>query len=824
MSAPTPVKRRSESPFSGAPASSRRSRVALSTTLPLLLLLLPAICISQPKHEILVLHSYHKNFEWTDSEMSGLHDQLMAGGMQFESYIEYLDTKRFPDPERLGIVLDGLVEKYWNKEFDAVVTADDNALYFLLENREALAPGVPVVFCGINTDPAPALVGVSGVTGVLEGVSLRETIDVALDLHPGTREIVVAYDRTTTNLALIERMETIEPDYSGRVDFRYLEAESMEDLITETSLLGPGSIVLFLNISLGLSGSFLDYHESIARVREAVAVPLYSSWDFYMGHGIVGGRMTNGRMQGATAGAMVNRILRGTPADSIPILTESPNQFMFDDVELRRFGVDHDRLPPGSTIINQPHNFYEINRRIIHIVAGVLFFLVAAIFVLAHNILQRRRAERALLAERGRLKRALAHESLLAESAELLNMTDDHRSVLGRLLERMIEEMRLDKVSLYSFAENTKRSSVIESRVSERGVVIPDEDIVYFGPDDGVYTRILRNERIVVDDIATMAPYAREICLKREIGSVVILPVQVAGRIMGVLGFSRIKPHNWRSDEIAVFATMADMVANAWERQEQIRARREAEQRHIEAVRTLEESVRMASLGVMAAGITHEISQPLNAIKVTTDSALFWDKHHDGEIPERIKTKLRQISDGAERIDAIVRHMRRFRTTREELRPVDMNAAVRSAFSLVESQVHAHGIACRLELCRGPLWVLADELQMEQIVINMAINAVHALDEVDHKEKMIRIVTRDEGESAWLEVHDNGVGLPEEEGFSIFDPFFSTRTEGIGTGLGLAIVKLFVESFGGEIRHQDNDDGGASFLLRLNPATAGGGG
>ena len=770
--------------------------------------------------EILVLNSYHRGFEWSESTLAGLTEELDESGFEYELFVENLDTKRFPSPRLPSTLVPYLKNKYAGRGFAAVLISDDNALRFFISYRDSIAPGVPGVFCGVNASPESLPKNISGLTGVFEAVDLRSTIEVALDLHPETREIVVVDDMTSTNLALRDRLKTLIPNFENRVRIRFLEAKSTDQVLHEAEQLGANSLILLLAFSHDEQGEFLEYKESISLLRAATTVPIYSCWDFYLGFGVVGGMMTNGHMQGISAGVVARRILAGEDVDSIPFQTDSPNQFMFDDQELKRFGIDAEDLPEGSVVINVPPSFYEVNRRTIQAVSTVASIMALVILVLATNIMKRRRAEAELIAERGRLRRALSQESLMADAADLLNSTDDFRTVLDDLLNLLMRKLDVDRISLRSLSPSSRTSRLITSKLSRRGETIREPASIDADEVAEVYALLLRGERFVNNDVSTLPEDLRSHYSSRNIRSLVLLPVKVAGIVKGVLALAMVESYCWRDDELSTFNTLSDMVGNSWERHDQTTARLEAEQKHTEAIQELEASSRMASLGVMAAGITHEINQPLNAIKVTTDSAIFYAGRNPGSIPERIMETLNKIAGGADRIDAIVRHMRNFRITpgSESVGSVDLNQSIRNAVTLVERQIYDHGVDSRIELSADSPLVIGHELQIEQILINLVANAIKSLESVSRTDKYIRIVTRIDDQGAWLEVHDNGVGLPDEDDYSIFDPFFSSRPVGEGSGLGLAIVKRFVTGFGGEILHGDNADGGASFRIRFRVA------
>jgi signal transduction histidine kinase len=253
--------------------------------------------------------------------------------------------------------------------------------------------------------------------------------------------------------------------------------------------------------------------------------------------------------------------------------------------------------------------------------------------------------------------------------------------------------------------------------------------------------------------------------------------------------------------------------------QDECTAREEAEEKQVEAVKHAERSARMASIGVMAAGVTHEINQPLNAIKVTADSIQYWHRRNPGVLPQDFVDQLGIITKSVKRIVEIIQHMRAFWVVPHApgVSDVNINKAVRNAFSLTRQQILAHGINHRFLLdTASPAPVFKGNLiHIEQIIVNLLVNAIRALDEKDASNKEITVTTQRQDQWVVLEIEDNGPGLPEVDVNKLFDPFFSTDTSGEGMGLGLAIVKRYIDKYNGTIKVRNQPEGGAVFTIKF---------
>lgn len=250
--------------------------------------------------------------------------------------------------------------------------------------------------------------------------------------------------------------------------------------------------------------------------------------------------------------------------------------------------------------------------------------------------------------------------------------------------------------------------------------------------------------------------------------------------------------------------------------------RKKAESDMLEARALLASNERLNALGIMAAGIAHEINQPLNSLKVLADGMLYW--YQQGvtpEVSEAMET-FQEISKQAERIDAIIKHTRSIVKGRQsdKLVPCNLNQAVEDSLLLFSSQFAARGIRLTKNMSIDLPQILGGRTQLEQVVINLLSNAIQALDSVQKPDKRISIATGKSRGNVFLTVSDNGAGISKELRSRVFDPFFTTKSAGQGMGLGLSIVHTIVTACGGQVRIEDNKPSGVSFRIEF-PAVAG---
>ena len=233
---------------------------------------------------------------------------------------------------------------------------------------------------------------------------------------------------------------------------------------------------------------------------------------------------------------------------------------------------------------------------------------------------------------------------------------------------------------------------------------------------------------------------------------------------------------------------------------------------------------RLASLGTMAAGVGHEINNPLTWVmgNITLALEILQDMGTEAQMEplSGVLDALEEASAGTTRVSAIVHDLQLF--SRVDDTPgatADPNQVVQSTSRMLRNELK-HRTEFELDLSPVPK-VVGDAPRIGQILTNLIVNALHALPDRPLRQNLIRVSTRLEGERVVLSVYDNGVGVPPALRSRIFDPFFTTKDVGSGTGLGLSICHSLVTRLGGRIELDSDPDRGTVFRVFLVPATTG---
>ncbi len=234
---------------------------------------------------------------------------------------------------------------------------------------------------------------------------------------------------------------------------------------------------------------------------------------------------------------------------------------------------------------------------------------------------------------------------------------------------------------------------------------------------------------------------------------------------------------------------------------------------------------RLATIGTLAAGVGHEINNPLTFIASNVEHAIEAIEALGGSSPSaqllEIGAVLQEVRDGAERIRKIVRGLRAFAREDAAATPTDVASAIHVSVNMASHELRPRA---SLELALAPVpKVLADEAQLAQVFVNLLVNAAQAFPRDDPEKNKVIVTTSTRGGDVVVEVTDNGPGVPTRILSRIFDPFFTTKAPGQGTGLGLSISQSVIASLGGQISCESTPRG-ATFRVVLPAAAADPGG
>jgi ABC-type uncharacterized transport system substrate-binding protein len=392
------------------------------------------VCVgntSSRRQKVLVLHSYHQGLEWTDNITGGINESFSPYTKTYEVYYEYLDSKRNSGQDYFNTLYQLQKAKHQNKEYSIILVSDNNALNFAIEHGKELYGDIPMVFCGINNFKPELLAGRRNVTGVAENTDFEGTIQLIRELHPERKNITVIVDQTPTGMAI---QNSLIPVFSKfpELTFVFYQDFLLSEVNERLRGLGPQDVIFLTAFNRDRDGNYISYTEGAEMIRSATDVPIFGSWEFYLGDGIIGGIITRGVDQGRMAAKMALTILDGKSPSDVPIEYSGPTVPMFDHHQLDRFDISPGRLPEGSYIINTPPTWLQRNAKLL-LMLLVVFGIIVLAMGLRLFLLRRRTLRIAAMADMLEEKVNQRTEQLEAEKTKLKETLAQVRTLQGLL-------------------------------------------------------------------------------------------------------------------------------------------------------------------------------------------------------------------------------------------------------------------------------------------------------------------------------------------------------------------------------------------------------
>jgi len=666
-------------------------------------------------------------------------------------FYEALDTFRIPTDKYEEELVRLLQRKYSGERIDLIYAFNRSALKFLLNHRGELFSNTPVVFIAYEMKRVSDLSLGANVTGVGGRVELSPTLDIALALQPQTKRVVVVAGKTPADTAFVEQARQEFSPYAGKVEFSYLTGLPIEELRTNLASLPDQSIVFYLWVSAGSAPQTSTNPELISLLAPSSSAPIYGTSQSYLGSGMIGGRLVDFEALGTRAGEMGLRILAGERPENIPPQT-IPSATMFDWRELRRWGIDEARLPAGSIVSFKEFSVWELYKWRIIAAISIIVLQALGIVWLLFTRAKRRQAEE-------------AKDKLAA----IVETSDD--AILSETLEGIIISWNAGAEKIYGYSANEivgQHVSILappELKTEVEGIV---ERLSRGGSVDHLETQRLSKEGVRIDVSLTISPIRNE-----------------RGLIMGASTIAR-----------------------------DITIRKKAEVEELQHRTELAHLSRVTMLGELSGSLAHELNQPLTAILSNAQAAQRFLAHDDVDLDE-VRDILGDIVKQDKRAGEVIHRLRLLlKKSKVEHQLLDLNDVVSEVLKLVRNDLLNQRVTGQMELAPDLPAVVGDRVQLEQVVLNLVMNGCDAIATGPAGDRKLIIRTGlNNGDGICVSVTDQGVGLLPDNLEKVFDPFFSTKPNGMG--LGLSVCRTIITAHGGKLWAANNADRGATFYFTI---------
>jgi PAS domain S-box-containing protein len=665
---------------------------------------------------------------------------------------EFLDSIRFPEAEQESAMERFLGERHRSHRPDVVVAAGPQALHFMMRRREALFPGVPLVFCGVSPSQVQELDPADNIAGRPMEWSIAPLLESLPTIRPGIRKILLVVGSTQFDENLYQdALGKIDP-FRSRYEFEASRGENLEDLLDRVSNLPNDTLVFYLSYFSTPDGQTMVPQDVAGRLATASRVPVICVYDTYIGGGVLGGSVVPFREEGYFLGQLVKQVLDAGSAREVGILPPGKPRLVFDGRALRRFAWAPASLPPEAEIRHRPQSLWEAHRKSVLLGSGAILLQSALIVGLVGARIRQRRAEKGRQQSESRFTGVFRGSPA---SISIIRQSD------GRIIDVNPAWERITGVTREHALGRSHLELGFKFEDSGKGQTFPD-CLAANSPLRGFEQRL----RLPKGE-------SRLLSLSTEL-------VNLNGE--------------------ACYITMAQDITD----------RREA----AEARQKLQHASRLGMLGELAASIAHEVNQPLGAILSNADAASMLLELPEPPIHE-IREILSDIRRDDLRASGVISQVRSMITKGEsQMIALDPAELAEGVAAIVRPDCLRRLIDFECDIAQDLPMICGEKGRIEQVLLNLLLNAMDTLKPIEpHLRKIRMAVGLAAHGMIEISVTDTGPGIPPDLMERIFENFFSTKSEGMG--LGLALSRSIAESHGGQLIAGNSPGAGAIFRLTL---------
>ena len=579
---------------------------------------------------VMILHSFGPRFKpWSDYERT-IRSEISR---QWRKPVDFLDhslvNARQDDEESEASFVEYLRTLYANRPVDLIVAIGAPSANFIQRHRQRLFPTTPMVFTAVEQRRVQYDKLTENDTVVAVAHDFPAAFENILRVLPLTKTIAIVNGASPNEKFWLEEMRRELAPLTGRVELRWYDELSFENILIDAARLPPHSAIFWHLMNVDAAGVAHETNEALNKLSSSANAPIFSYDGSFFGEAIVGGPMHSVLQSSRIAAAVAIRILNGERAGDIKTPPTGFAAPVFDWRQMQRWGISESNLPAGSTVFFREPTAWDRYSWQIAFITAVILIQAALISILLQEHRRRQRAE-----------------------------------------------------------------------------------------------------------------------------------VQARQRM--------------------------------------------AELAHVN---------RFSTAGELTASIAHEINQPLGSILTNAETA---DAILDSPNPDiaELKDIVKDILQDDRRASEVIRRMRSLlKKAPFELKNLDLNDIVRDTAYFLSSIAVGRKVELSSVIAPEALPILGDRIQLQQVILNLVVNGIDAMKDTPSEERVIGIRTSRVENFAELSVSDRGPGIAEDNLKEVFEPFFSSKAEGMG--MGLSIARTIVEAHHGRISAENRRDGGAIFLIRL---------
>ena len=705
--------------------------------------------------DVLLLHSYHKGYTWTD-DISSQIEKNFKDNKNVELTTVYMDSKRIDTSSYLNNLANLYKEQFQNRKFDLIIISDNTALDFMIKYHEFLFKDTPVLFCGIN-DFDSSILDVNNIrnfmSGVAEEVDLEKNFELISKLHPKLKNLLIINDTSTTGYAVKKGLDPIIKKYENKFKIEYTDDLEINNLKQKVSSLDKeNSVILFVLLFKDTTGKYFTHKQSFAQVKKVSQVPIYGLWDFYLNNGIVGGLLTSAIAQGDAVSKMAIQVLNGKKISDIPILEKSPNIYMFDYNELKKFNLDVSKHINNPIIINEPASVYKEHTKFFLLSIIIIIVLSIIVIILKANIQKREKVEL-------ELSNRLEFDKVLLDT---IPNPIYYKNIEGKFL-----------------GCNTSFSNLVNSSKNE----IIGKTAFDFFP----LNVASKNTQIDQELLNTFATSTSEFTFYTPSNEMkhIILNKAVYKNIDGSVG--------------GIVCIMDDMTERVQQKQ------------------FLIQQSKLAEMGDMIAAIAHQWNEPLvelSALVQDIQTSYLLNELKDNDVKSFVNDSMIQIKYMSKTLS----DFRNFLKPSTKKNLFSISKALNEINEIIGKQVFYSNIEMNFNYKNKneELLIYGYENEFKQVLLNIINNAKNKIVDKNlpiNKKGKIDINIQRCANYNTIEIIDDAGSIDEKIINSIFEPYFTTKED--GTGLGLYMAKIIIEDKMRGMISVRNEENSVVFTIKL---------
>ncbi len=701
---------------------------------------------------ILIINSYHKGYEWSDSIINGI-EETLYNNLEIDINILYMDSKRVTSKDYFDNLRQLYKVQLKDRKYDLIIAVDRFAYDFLLDIYNEIFSNEPILTVGIENfsyDNAKKYGVEKNLSVLLEKRDLKGNIKVIEKFMPSIKKLYIINDKSLNALHTEPLIQELIDDFNGTYELIYLKEDSLEDLEKRFFRIEEDSAALFIRFYKNRDGE-LNKNQEIARVIKNAKIPIFITDSIFIKKGAIGGKIVDLNKFGHSSGKMTLEILNKKISK---VVISDDFYYVFDAQKLEEFSLPINALHEEYKLVNQKLTFYDRNRGLIDFVFTISPLLVFLILGLIHNIYMRKRVEKDL-------RQRIEFDVVLLNAIESPIFWQDEKGVIVDSNSKFCSLLKLDCENIYGkkiedFIDNRNVRKIIRILNKYKENTEENYEFKYF--DDSLRKKIYLVKQEKFEDKNT----------KKE-------------------GLVTIFTDITKEKEIAI-----------------------EKQRNKQFI--IQQS-KLAEIGEIFSSIAHQWKAPLVEITAIAQE-LFYTKSYK-EIKED-DSFVSDIMKQVNYMTTTINDFQKFIMPSNKKVEFNVKEAIKSMLEIVNHNMKYNNIKIDVNVQKNSnLNILGYKNEFMQSVLNIVNNAKDTLKKNDYKDRKIDIkVFNNEEDKLFITLEDNGGGIPKEHINKIFDSYFTTKEN--GHGIGLYMSKMIIEDkMGGEISVKNINDG-AMFTIKLD--------